>query len=56
MSEYLLKIVGMAFVSSIVSTILPEGKTSGMIKNVVKLIFTLVILTPFVAMIKQDVL
>lgn len=46
MREYLLSIVGIVFISGILNAILPEGKTSGMVKSTAKLCCLLVILTP----------
>lgn len=54
MSEYLLSIVGIVFLAAIVNAILPEGKTSGMVKSVLKLLCILVILTPFAKIVQQD--
>ena len=53
MSEYLLSIVGIVFLSAIVNAILPEGKTSGMVKSVLKLLCVLVILTPFAKIVQK---
>ena len=46
MNGYLLSIVGIVFIPGILTAILPEGKTSGMIKSAAKLCCLVVILTP----------
>ena len=46
MREYLLSIVGIVFISGILNAILPEGKTSGIVKSTAKLCCLLVILAP----------
>ncbi len=46
MNGYLLSIVGIVFITGILTAILPEGKTSGMIKSAAKLCCLVVILTP----------
>lgn len=46
MSEYLLSIIGIVFISGIVSSILPEGKTASAVRATAKLCCLLVILTP----------
>ena len=54
MSDYLLSVVGIVFLSSMINAIIPEGKTSGMVKSVVKLLCILVILTPFAKIMQND--
>lgn len=46
MSAYLLKIVGIVLISSVLTAILPNGKTSGVIKGVAKLLCLVVIVSP----------
>lgn len=54
MSDYLLSVVGIVFLSSMINAIIPEGKTSGMVKSVVKLLCILVILTPFAKIMQKE--
>ncbi len=46
MSAYLLKIVGIVLISSVLTAILPSGKTSGVIKGIAKLLCLVVIVSP----------
>ena len=55
MSEYLLSIVGAILLSAVLTSILPEGKTLGMVKSVAKLVCVLVILSPFGKWLKNPI-
>lgn len=46
MTEYLLTVTGIVLISSILTNVLALGKTSGIIKNVVRLCLYLAILSP----------
>lgn len=46
MSAYLLKIVGIVLISSVLTAILPNGKTNGVIKGMAKLLCLVVIVSP----------
>lgn len=46
MTEYLMKIMGMVLIAVVLTNLLPTGKTSAMIKNIVRLCIYLCILTP----------
>ena len=46
MSEYLLSLIGIILLSAILTAILPEGKTSGLIKSVVRMVCVLAIIAP----------
>lgn len=46
MSAYLLSVVGVVLVSAVLAAVLPEGKTSALVKGVTKLCCLSVILTP----------
>ena len=46
MSAYLIKIVGVVLISSVITAIVPNGKTSGIIKGVAKLLCLVVIVSP----------
>ena len=46
MTEYLLSIIGIVLISTILTNVLPSGKTSALIKNIVRLCLYLVILSP----------
>ena len=54
MSEYLLSVVGVAFLASIVNSVIPDGKTSGMVKTTMKMLCMVVILTPFAKIISKE--
>ena len=46
MSEYLLSIIGTVLLSAILTAILPEGKTAGLIKTIARLTCILAIVSP----------
>ena len=48
MSGYLLSIAGVVILSAILSTVLPNGKTSGLIKSVMRMACILAIISPIV--------
>ena len=48
MSEYLLSLIGVVLLSAILTGILPEGKTSGLIKSVMRMVCILAIISPIV--------
>ena len=54
MNEYLLSIVGTVLLSAILTAILPDGKTSGLIKGVTRLACTLVIISPIVTLFQSE--
>ena len=53
MSEYLLGIIGTVLFSAILMAILPNGKTSSMIKSVARLACLVVVLSPLVGFFKE---
>lgn len=53
MSGYLLSIVGTVLLSAILTAIIPNGKTSAMIKNVAKLACLLVIVSPLLGIFQS---
>ena len=48
MNGYLLTVVGIVIVCSLIAAILPEGKTSGLIRGITKLVCTLAIVAPII--------
>ena len=46
LSEYLLSLIGVVLLSAILTGILPEGKTSGLIKSVMRMVCILAIISP----------
>ena len=46
MSGYLLSIIGVVLLSAILTSILPDGKTSGLIKSVMRMVCILAIIAP----------
>ncbi len=54
MKEYLLSVIGIVLLSSVLTSVLSDGKTSGMVKSVSKLACVLVILTPFCNFFKKS--
>ena len=46
MKEYLLSIVGTVLFSALVTAVLPEGKSTGLIKGITRMICTLAIVAP----------
>ncbi len=53
MSGYLLSIVGTVLLSAILTAVIPEGRTSAMIKNVAKLACLLVIVSPLLGVFQS---
>ena len=54
MKEYLLSIVGITLISSILSTISPNGKMNGIVKSGARLLTLLVILSPVIDYFSGD--
>ena len=48
LSKYLLSLIGIVLLSAILTAISPEGKTSGLIKSVMRMVCTLAIISPIV--------
>lgn len=48
MKEYLLSVVGIVLISSILLAVIPEGKTTGVIKGTAKMACLLVIVSPVI--------
>ena len=46
MNEYLLSIIGTVLLSAVLTAIIPEGKTSAVIKNITKFCCILIIISP----------
>ena len=46
MSEYLLSLIGVVLLSAILTAILPNGKTAGLIKSVTRMVCVLAIISP----------
>ena len=46
MSGYLLSLIGVVLLSAILTAILPEGKTAGLIKSVMRMVCVLTIISP----------
>ena len=54
MNGYLLSIAGVVILSAILSTVLPNGKTSGLIKSVMRMACILAIISPIVTFFRTD--
>lgn len=54
MSGYLLSIVGVVLLSAILTAILPEGKSSGLIKSVMRMVCTLAIISPILNFLRSQ--
>ncbi len=48
MREYVISVIGIVIISAILTTIIPDGKTSGMIKGIAKTACVAVIITPII--------
>lgn len=53
MKEYLLCIIGTVLFCAILTAIIPDGKTSGIIKGVTRLVCVLAIITPITAILQK---
>ena len=53
MNEYLLSIVGVILLSAMLTAILPDGKTSGLIKSVMRMACILAIISPILAFFRS---
>lgn len=54
MNGYLLSVIGAVLLSSVLTAVLPNGKTSGTIKTVLKLACILIIISPVLNYIKTE--
>ena len=51
---YLLSIVGVVLLSAILTAILPEGKTAGLLKSVMRMACVLAIISPILSFFRQE--
>ena len=49
MNEYVLSVIGTVLIASVLTAILPEGKTSGIIKGITRLVCVVAIVAPVVS-------
>ena len=54
MNGYLLSVIGAVLISAILTAVLPNGKSSGIIKTVLKLACILIIISPVLEYIKYE--
>lgn len=55
MNEYLLSIIGIVLLSAVFTGILPEGKTAGLIKSVMRMACILAIISPIITFFRGEV-
>ena len=55
MNEYLLSVIGVVLLSSLLTAILPEGKTAPFIKSVMRTVCILAIISPIISFFHSDV-
>ena len=53
MSEYLLSLIGIVLLSAILTGVLPEGKTAGLIKSVMRMVCILTIISPILTFFRS---
>ena len=56
MSEYLLSLIGVVLLSAILTAIIPEGKTAGLIKSVMRMVCVLAIISPILTFLGDGAL
>ena len=53
MNEYVLSVIGTVLIASVLTAILPEGKTSGIIKGITRLVCVVAIVAPVVQFLQS---
>ena len=56
LSEYLLSLIGVVLLSAILTAIIPEGKTAGLIKSVMRMVCVLAIISPILTFLGDGAL